>query len=276
MFYTAREVDQLISDDMPMFDLTEELLEVGGKGGEIEFILRGKGVATGTELVTQIASRLGVERVFSRSNGEEVGAGETIWKGRGVGVLRLWKIAQNLFEYGIGVATYTRQMVERGRSQNPHLEILTTRKVVPFTKKVALEAVMAGGGMPHRVTTTETILVFENYINLFGGWERFFREFPRLKRRGVEKKWVVEAKTLEMGIKLVELGVDVVQLDKLPPREVAQVVEVAHRSGVKVLAAGGINLSNVEEYGATGVDGIVTTAPYFAPPADVKVRIEPI
>ncbi|WP_255327389.1 MULTISPECIES: hypothetical protein [unclassified Lebetimonas] len=40
------------------------------------------------------------------------------------------------------------------------------------------------------------------------------------------------------------------------------------------ISAGGINTNNVEEYAKTGVDSIVTTAPYFAKGADVKVVID--
>jgi len=276
MFWKTDEVEQLISDDVPLFDLTEHLLNITGKEGIIEFRTRHRAVVTGIGLIEKLAKQLEVESLYSADPGEWVEPGELVWKGRGSGVIRLWKIAQNLLEYGMGVATYTRKMVESAQKFNPDLEILTTRKVIPFTKKVALQGVMDGGGIPHRVTTTETILVFQNYINLFGGWKRFFSLFAQLKKKGVEKKWVVEADSVEMGIKLIQLGVDVVQLDKLPPSQVAKIVKFAHPAQVKVLAAGGIKLDNVAEYAQTGVDGIVTTAPYFAPSADLKVTIAPV
>ena len=41
---------------------------------------------------------------------------------------------------------------------------------------------------------------------------------------------------------------------------------------VGVAATGGINEDNAEAYAATGVDVLVTSAPYFAPPLDVKWR----
>jgi molybdenum transport protein len=276
VFYTTAEIEALIGADVPLFDLTEKLMGLENFEGRIRFTTRKLAVATGTELVNRLGEKLGVSPKKVAPPGRLLSPGELIWEGEGKGVLRLWKVAQNLFEYGMGVATYTRQMVERGHQINPHLEILTTRKVIPYTKKVALEAVIDGGGMPHRVTTTETILVFQNYINLFGGWEKFYREFPLLKKRGVEKKWVVEASTFSDALRLIELEVDVVQLDKLPPDEVAEVVKKAHRRGIKVLAAGGIRLENIADYAQTGVDGIVTTAPYFAPSADVKVEITPL
>jgi molybdenum transport protein len=42
------------------------------------------------------------------------------------------------------------------------------------------------------------------------------------------------------------------------------------------MATGGINTKNNQEYAASGVDVIVTSSPYNASPADIKVRIEPL
>ena len=42
---------------------------------------------------------------------------------------------------------------------------------------------------------------------------------------------------------------------------------------VTVIAAGGVNPSNVAAYAATGVDGIVTTSPFTAKPIDMSVRM---
>jgi CMP-N-acetylneuraminic acid synthetase len=46
---------------------------------------------------------------------------------------------------------------------------------------------------------------------------------------------------------------------------------------IRLLATGGIRLENVEAYAKTGVDGLITTAPYYyAAPADIGVKIEKI
>ena len=64
-----------------------------------------------------------------------------------------------------------------------------------------------------------------------------------------------------------------IQLDKVDVETTKKIVEMAHKANIKVLSAGGINKENVTDYAKTGVDGIVTTAPYFAKGADVKVVI---
>jgi len=79
-----------------------------------------------------------------------------------------------------------------------------------------------------------------------------------------------------MAKKLVEIGVDVIQLDKVSVETTALIVEMAHENNIKVLSAGGINIENIEDYAKTSIDGVVTTAPYFAKGADIKVRITPL
>ncbi len=274
MYYTFNEIDRLINEDMPLFDLTKELLDIKNPG-KITFFTRKDTIVTANNLVERLCQRLNLKIIFKEKDGSFIKANSKLLEAEGGEVLILWKVAQNIYEYALSVSTYTNEMVKLAKNINPHIEILTTRKIIPFTKKIALNAVMDGGGFPHRVTTTETILIFDNYINLYGGWENFYKDFKNLKHKSIEKKWVVECEGIEHAKKLIDLGVDILQLDKVNVETTAKIVEIAHKKGIKVLSAGGINKDNVEEYAKTKVDGIVTTAPYFAKGADVKVVIEP-
>ena len=273
MYFTSEDIDKLINEDMSYFDLTKELLEIESSG-QIAFYTRKDAVVSANDLIEMLANRLNLKVNFKEKNKKLIKAGSKLFEAEGENVLILWKIAQNIYEYALSVSTYTYEMVKLAKSVNPHIEILTTRKVIPFTKKIALSAIMDGGAYPHRVTTTETILVFNNYINLYGGWEKFYKDFKILKHKAVEKKWVVECESLEKAKKLIEIGVDVIQLDKVDIETTKKIVDIAHRKNIKVLSAGGINRENVVDYAKTGVDGIVTTAPYFAKGADVKVIID--
>ena len=273
MYYNYEEIDRLLNEDMPLFDLTKELLDIKNSG-RITFFTRKEAVVTANNLVEKLCKRLNLKVTFKEKNGNFVEAGSKIFEAEGEDVLILWKVAQNIYEYALSVSTYTFEMVTKAKQINPRIEILTTRKIIPFTKKIALNAIMDGGAFPHRVTTTETILVFENYINLYGGWDKFYKDFEKLKHKAVEKKWIVECENLEKAKKLIDLKVDVIQLDKVDVKITKEIVNLAHKNSIKVISAGGINRENVIEYVKTGVDGIVTTAPYFAKGADVKVIIK--
>jgi molybdenum transport protein len=96
-----------------------------------------------------------------------------------------------------------------------------------------------------------------------------------VKSRSCEKKIIVEAESLDDAITLCKGSIDGIQFDKIPPEELKTYVETVKgiNPGIVLLAAGGINENNVEDYAQTGVDAIVTTSVYFGKPVDIGVRI---
>ena len=74
---------------------------------------------------------------------------------------------------------------------------------------------------------------------------------------------------------LAKAGAEIVQVDKMSPEQVAAVSKALAALTPRPLlaAAGGINAANAAAYAAAGADLLVTSAPYCAPPRDVKVEI---
>ena len=123
--------------------------------------------------------------------------------------------------------------------------------------------------------SSETVLVFEQHREFLGGFAGFVAALPELRNRVVEKKLLVEATADEARV-LARAGVDGVQLDKVPVEDMAALVAElkAVDPHLTVIAAGGINPGNVGAYAATGVDALVTTAPFTAKPVDMSVRMK--
>jgi len=82
---------------------------------------------------------------------------------------------------------------------------------------------------------------------------------------------------LEEALGFIDI-VDMIQFDKLNPELLEKAVK--HIKSLKpeivILAAGGINMSNVEQYAGTGVDVLVTSSLYQAPMMDFRAEIRPI
>jgi molybdenum transport protein len=277
MFYSMDEIDRLISEDMPYFDLTTTLLEVQ-KSSKIYFLSRNETTLSGNTLVKALSERLGLKVVNYKKDSQNIAAYKKIFEAYGDSrsIHILWKIAQNIYTYACGVATYTNKMVKIAKAVNPNIEILTTRKIIPFTKKIALNAVLDGGGFPHRISASETILVFNNHITLLGGWKKFVKDFSKLKLKAVEKKWIVETSDKKIAKKLIKKGVDILQFERGSIEDIKKIVDFAKDSNTKIIATGGIDINNVEKYAKCGVSAIATTAAYFAKNADIKVVIEKI
>jgi len=176
-----------------------------------------------------------------------------------------------MVEYASGIATRTRRIVEAARAEAPDIAVACTRKNFPGTKEISVKAVLAGGAQMHRLGLSETLLVFPEHAAFLEGAP----DFHGLKRRYPEKKLVVEVSSMEEALAAAEAGADVLQLEKLPPEAVREVVRRVSSlpSRPLVAAAGGINEANAAVYATTGCAVLVTSAPYFAGPADVKVII---
>ena len=277
VIFPGTRIDQLISEDIPYIDLTSIALGIGDTPGRMSYFTREKCTLAGVAVARQVMAHLDCTVASSRSDGDELEAGETIMEvhGDASALHAAWKVCLNLFDHLSAVATKTRSMVDAAHAVNPRCEILTTRKSLLGAKDLLTEAVMVGGAFPHRLGLSETVLVFEHHIAFFGGFDDFLRRIPAIKARCVETKLFVEAEA-DRAAALARAGVDGIQLDKVAPDELGGLVRELKglNPGVTLIAAGGVNPQNVGAYAATGVDGLATTSPFTAKPIDMSVRIE--
>lgn len=276
VWFSEARIDQLIAEDMPYLDLTSEVLGVGSQLGEMEYYTRESCILAGTSVVKRIARHLGCEVVSARDDGDRIPAGESFMAlhGPASALHQVWKVGLNTFDHLSAVATKTRQMVDAAHAVNPRCEILTTRKSMPGAKDLLTLGVRAGGAWPHRLGLSETVLVFDHHITFLGGFEAFLKQLPAIRSRCMEKKLFVEADE-EHARMLARAGVDGIQFDKIPVDRLADLVQELREIDphLTLIAAGGVNLSNVTAYAATGIDGIATTAPFSAKPLDMSVRM---
>lgn len=269
-------IDGFIAEDVPYVDLTCAVLGVGDEPGEMAYFTREDCVLAGSNVVRRIMGKLGCDVVEARRDGDRVAAGEAFFvvHGAAADLHAAWKVCLNVFDHLSAVATKTRAMVDAAHAANPRCEVLTTRKSMPGAKDLLTEAVMAGGAFPHRLGLSETVLVFDHHLTFFGGFDAFVEQLPAIKARCIEKKLFVEADAEHARV-LARVGVDGIQVDKVPVAELAPLVQElrAIDPRVTLIAAGGVNPQNAGAYAATGVDGLATTAPFAAKPLDMSVRM---
>ncbi len=267
-------IEQIIAEDVPYIDLTSMVLGIDSQRGRMEFYTRQDCVLAGVQVVKRIAEQVGCCVISSCEDGETLVAEKTFMtlEGSAADLHAAWKVCLNTFDHLSAVATKTREMVEAAHRGNPSCEILTTRKSMPGVKDLLTEAVLIGGAFPHRLGLSETVLVFDHHMTFLGGFDAFLEQIPAIKTRCVEKKLFVEANA-EQALRLAKVGVDGIQLEKIPVEELAALVQAIRQINpyVTLVAAGGINPDNAQAYAATGVDGLATTAPFSASPLDMSV-----
>jgi len=136
---------------------------------------------------------------------------------------------------------------------------------------------LAGGGVIHRQSLSDSILIFNNHL-VFVNEPRISNAVKRALANAGGRSVGIEVKDLEEAIEAVASGSHYIQFERVQPETltnwVRKLKEINHK--VIVGVGGGITLENIEQYASTGVDIIVTSAPYKAKPIDVTTIIEKI
>lgn len=276
-WWTEAMLDALLAEDAPYGDLTTQAIGIAGHRARLHMAMRAEATVCGVEVAEALFRKLGVTADRLVSSGARVPAGGAILSAEGAagGVLTAWKVAQTLVEHLSGIATLTADIVTAARAVSPEVAVVTTRKTLPGAKAQMIAAIRAGGAFPHRLGLSETLLVFpEHRVFLDDAVARI----AGLRRAMPEKKVVVEVKTLDEVTALLPAAPDVFQCEKMTPEAIGSVVDALRGAGSPALvaAAGGVNLQNAAAYAGAGAHILVTSSPYWAKPADVKVSIDPL
>ena len=130
--------------------------------------------------------------------------------------------------------------------------------------------------MPHRLKLSETVLFFEGHRILYKNNQEFYEDLKKIKTKSPEKKLNVESESFEDSINLMKIGVDVIQLDKIDFEELEKIITYKNEnfSNVKILVAGGINLTNIEKYASYKIDGVVTSSVYNCGMANISSKLK--
>jgi molybdenum transport protein len=270
------ELDRLLREDCPYGDLTTDLLEIGEAPGRMVFTTRHKTVVCCTEEAGRLLERLGCTVDTVEASGTSLDAGRPFLVVEGRALHAGWKTALNLLEYASGIATRTHGIIGEARAGNPDVEVVSTRKVFPGTKAVAVKAVCAGGGLPHRLGLSESVLVFAQHTVFLGGARGLLDRLDGVRQRVKEKKVTVEVTDLDEALAAAAAGAEIIQVDKMKSEELRELVRALREAAPRVMiaAAGGVSEANACEYAATGVDLIVTSSMYWGRPADIAAKME--
>ncbi len=276
-FLTDSQLDDLIREDVPYYDLTTMALGISEKTGMMRFQTRHDTVICGTEESAKIAEKCGCRVIDFLPSGSHLEKNQTFLEveGSAEALHRVWKVSLNILEYASSIATRTHHVVSAVKAINPKASVVTTRKVFPGTKQLSVKGVLAGGGMLHRLGLSETVLIFKHHLTFSGGLETLAEKMPQLRQMCMEQKLAIEAESEEEAMQMAKLGFDIIQFDKFTPEKLAPIIKdlKTEYPNLQIAAAGGIHAENAGAYAKAGAELIVTTWPYFGKPADIGVSM---
>lgn len=277
--FTDNEIEQLILDDAPLGDLTSTLLGLHSQQGNLTIFAREALMAGGTEEAARVFEKLGLFVDQCIPSGTLCKSGDQILDASGnVGAIHMgWRAGGTMIEFASGIATRTHRLVVAAQSAKEGITVAGSRKHSPFLKKVALKALVAGGGVPHRIGLSDTILIFREHLRFLGGYENLRSLVQKIQHCHQERMVVVEAHTELEAMAVAQSGAHFLQIDKMSPSNFTRCANQCSKVNprVRFIAAGGVNDSNAAEYANAGADVLVTSWMYAAPPSEIKVEIMP-
>lgn len=277
IFISQHQIDQWLLEDIQGGDITTRALDIGQTHGVITFSHRQGGCVSGMAIALQMLRTLGLDVMVNVRDGDIVKPGHQLLSARGPAeaLHQGWKVVQNVLEWSCGVSGYLASMLSTLRKAIPDGHIACTRKSIPGTRQLATQAVIAAGGIIHRAGCAETVLLFANHRRFMAPSDDWQSTIQRLRERCPEKKIVVEADTLDEAHAALLARPDVLQLDKFTPDQACQVATLARGTSCVLALTGGITQTTLPDYLSCGIRLFITSAPYYAPPADIKVSLSP-
>jgi nicotinate-nucleotide pyrophosphorylase (carboxylating) len=174
-------------------------------------------------------------------------------------ILTCERLVLNCMQRMSGIATLTNKYVEKLDGYKARL--LDTRKTTPNFRLLEKEAVRIGGGTNHRFGLYDMIMLKDNHIDYCGGIEQAIEKANAyLKEKNLNLQIEIETRNMEDVRTVLRVGkVSRIMLDNFTPQLIEDAVKLINGK-YETEASGGINLENIQEYAATGVDYISSGA----------------
>lgn len=227
--------------------------------GKAVLKIKQDGVLAGVEVARKIFTYQEPGSVFTsfKNDGDDMQFGEKAFEveAKVHTILQCERLVLNCMQRMSGIATLTKEYTDKLKGYKTRL--LDTRKTTPNFRLLEKEAVKIGGGVNHRFGLYDMIMLKDNHIDYCGGIEKAIDsayEYVQAKKPGM--KIEVETRSIEDVKKVIAMAkgkVFRIMLDNFTPVQITAAVALI-KEDFETEASGGINLENIQEYAATGVD----------------------
>jgi nicotinate-nucleotide pyrophosphorylase (carboxylating) len=179
------------------------------------------------------------------------------------------RTALNLLQHLSGIATLTRQYVDR--IEGTGATLLDTRKTLPAYRELAKYAARMGGATNHRMRLDDAVLIKDNHIAAAGGITQAIQGVKRAGHAPIE----VECDTLTQVREALAEGVDSLLLDNMSLEQLREAVALVGDQA-RTEASGGVTLETIRAIAETGVKTVsVGRITQSAPAVDIGLDWNP-
>lgn len=258
-------------------DITSTTLLSPSVTASAKIICKSRGIVSGMDLAQDTFRQVGgVEFIALVKDGERIDSNTDMAKvtGDAHSILAGERIALNFLAHLGGIATFTDQFVRL--VEGTKAKVCCTRKTIPGLRVLQKYAVRCGGGVNHRFSLSDAILIKDNHIAVAGGVKQAIEKVRNLV--GPLTPIEIEVDTLEQLSQALDScmqGVPhIIMLDNMNPNELKQAVSLTQGKCL-LEASGNITLDTIAAVAQTGVDYISTSQITLSAPAlDLSLDIE--
>lgn len=273
MFLPSKIVEakllRILAEDVGYGDITTALIISKDSVAEAEVITNEPGIVAGIEEAKILLHSLGLKVKAFVIDGEVVEVKQIMLKIRGntQTILSVERTLLNILSRMSGIATTTKNIVEKIKKAGFDTKVACTRKTAPGLQYFDKKAVLIGNGDTHRLRLDDMILIKDNHITVCDNLENAIKKAKR--NASFTKKIEVEVTDLNDVLVAAKSGVDIIMLDNFSPNQIEKAVKALKKEGFydKILleASGGITIQNIVSFAAKGVHvvslGEITDSP---------------
>ncbi len=250
-------IDKIISDalaeDIPSIDITTDNLFTDEVSEGI-FIAKEDGVLSGIEILKRVFQMID-ETVYIKvinfdGNFVENGDIIAIITGKTASILKGERLALNILQRMSGIATLTKKFVDE--INNNHTVILDTRKTTPNFRVLEKLAVVHGGGINHRFSLSDQVMIKDNHIKAAGSIDNAVKIIKEKIDHNI--KIEVEVETFEQFLEAINTDCDIIMLDNMNNSIMKKCVDA--NNGKLLEASGNMVLDRIKEVSEIGIDFI--------------------
>ena len=269
-----------IKNDLVENDITSKIISGKYKDTKAQIISKQSGVVAGIEEVVYLINEKTNLTVKQKIKDREKIKGNDLLlelTGSPLEILKYERTILNILQRMSGIATLTNRLITSHCLTTP---LATTRKTLwgLLDKK----AVSVGGGLTHRLSLSDEILIKDNHIGLWANkfkvsrFESLKVIMDKIRNSSVKNPFEIEVESEKEAILLAnyyfEIGITaplIIMLDNFKPSDALRTIKTIrnqHKSTELVFElSGGINERNIKNFDQVGADvisiGVLTHSP---------------
>ena len=264
-----KEIEKLIKigleEDIGLGDITSRSILSPDDINVAEVLTRENIVLCGLNILKSVFLTLDPDIDFSDdrfNDGDNLKSNTKIIsiKGKGIALLEGERVALNILQRLCGIATLTKEYVDKA---NP-VKILDTRKTTPGLRLFEKYAVSCGGGKNHRFGLYDAVLIKDNHIKAAGGIIKAVEKIKKNYNNSIQIE--VETTTLSEVNDAIIAKSDIIMLDNMSLEDIKKAVNLIDgRASIEV--SGSISIDQLNALSKVNINFVSIGALTHSPKA---------